>query len=156
MFQIFRLFAFQFRLNPFLLLCGQKTSVLRPAWQDKVGDDSKQDGRNAFKNQQPPPAPDSKPVDVVQDVARQGRSHDTGYWQPQEKQRNRTRLFPLGKPIGQVQIDSRNVTRLGQTEQKSRPVQLVNVVHEASQCRNDTPADQNAADPDSCADLVQQ
>ena len=67
--QLFLFFAFQLRLNPFLLLCGQKTSFLRPAWKDKVSDESKQYGRNSFKNQQPSPAPDSQPVDVVQDVA---------------------------------------------------------------------------------------
>src|SRR6266567_381499 len=65
-----------------------------------------------------------------------------------QEARKRLRLFPLAKPVCEIQNDSREITRLSQAEQEPRNIQLMDAVHKTRQRGHSSPRNQNAGDPD--------
>jgi hypothetical protein len=65
-------------------------------------------------------------------------------------------LLALSEPIGQIQHDAGEETRLGNPEQESRHIQLRDAMHRSGEYGYDAPTDQDASNPNTCADLVEQ
>lgn len=59
------------------------------------------------------------------------------------------------EPVGQVQDDAREKARLGYTKKKTENVEGGGVVAEGHQGGDDSPADHDAGDPESCSRAVE-
>src|SRR5260370_35727273 len=68
------LFLAEVSSNPVALVAGQLVGLPRPVGQIKDGNDAKDDRGNAFEDEQPPPAAESKPR-YPQQIATEGRPH---------------------------------------------------------------------------------
>ena len=91
---------------------------------------------------------------VSQNEAGDRRSHDAVDGKAGEKQRKNTRLFPLPKPIRQIQDNPRIIARFGKSKQDARRVQLMDALDQTGQRRNQSPAQKNSRNPHACPNLV--
>ena len=93
---------------------------------------------------------------MIQEEARNRRPQDRHRRVGRQEQCERPRLLALGKPTGQIQDDSREITCFSQPQKKAQNVQLMDSVHEAGQRRYNSPANQYSSDPDPRSDFMQE
>ena len=102
--------------DPALFLFREKSSFCRTAWQKEkeIGENTANYGWNAFQHQEPPPTTATQPVHMIQTEAGDRSTEDAGDRQPRQEQRDRLCLFPLAKPVRQIETDSGEVAGLRQ------------------------------------------
>src|SRR5260370_18209776 len=77
--------ALQFCFQPIPFLASQKLCFTRPRGQYEVGENSEIDGRDALKNEQPPPASQVQPMHVSQTEAGNLSAQNAPHREPRQK-----------------------------------------------------------------------
>ena len=111
--------------------------------------------RQSFEHEQPSPAVDAEPVDVIEDQSRDRRAEDVRDRLRADEARHRLRLFLLAEPVGQIQQHAWKESGFSEPEEESGHDELLDVLHEPRADGDDAPRDQNARDPDTRADPVE-
>ena len=93
---------------------------------------------------------------MIQDETRNRSAQDRSDGYADHEERKGTRLFALGKPVREVQNDSREIPGFSQPQHKARNVKLLHRMDEARQHSHKSPSKQDSGDPDARSDLVQQ
>src|SRR5215813_9256458 len=114
--------SFYFFFDPVLFFLSQKLCLARPARQHKIGHDPKYNRRSRLQNQQPPPARQMHPVNVVQNPSRQWRSNDVACRQPSQKHGDTLRLPPLFEPVRQIKCNPRKISALSHSQQETQNI----------------------------------
>src|ERR1700732_4991118 len=77
--QFFMFFKREVGCDPVFFLSCEKFGFRGSAGQQEVGDNTAQNSWNALQNEQPSPTANSKPMDVIQNHARQRSTDDVSY-----------------------------------------------------------------------------
>ncbi len=148
-------FTRQLRDEPLLFLTREERRVGGPAGQEIQNEHAANDRWQSFEHEQPSPAVDAEPVNVIEDQSRDRGAEDVRHRLRADEERHRLGLFPLAEPIGQVQQHSGKESGFGEPEEKSCHDELLDVLHEPRADGDDAPRDQDARDPDTRADPVE-
>src|SRR5207244_3590979 len=84
-------------------------------------------GRRSLQNEQPPPTADAEPMHMIQDETGNRSAQDRSDGYADHEERKGTRLFALGKPVREVQNDSREIPGFSQPQHKARNVSCCTV-----------------------------
>jgi hypothetical protein len=117
--QLLGLFFSQFGQYAVFLIRLEEFGVRRPVRQEEIGKDSSEHSWNTLQDQQPPPAAEPDPVNVIQNPA--------GYWSTDHvrdgiahgNQGCRLGQVPVTEPESEVQCDSGPVSRFRHPEKKT-------------------------------------
>src|SRR5438093_2445059 len=93
---------------------------------------------------------------MIQDETGNRSAQDRSDGYANHEERKGTRLFALGKPVREVQNESREIAGFSQPQHKARNVKLLHRMDEARQHGHKSPSKQDSGDPDARSDLVQQ
>src|SRR5579864_5822038 len=95
-------------------------------------------------------------MNMVQNETGNRSAHNRCNWGGHNQKRKGSCLFPSGKPIRQIQNDSREIPCFSYTKKEPHNVQLVDGVHDATECRYYAPGNQDAGNPDASPEFMQQ
>src|ERR1700686_3406902 len=85
--------------NPQLLVIGEPASLMRPVGQEPDGNNSQDDCRNSFDDEQPAPAPHAEPGEAEKQAG-QRRSDYVGDWIGCVEKCNGFGSILIAKPVG--------------------------------------------------------
>jgi len=95
-------------------------------------------------------------VNVIEDESGQRCAKDAGERQAGQKESDGLRLFALAEPVGEIEDDSGEVAGFGESQEKTKDVELGNILDEASEGGENSPGDDDARQPDARPEFVQQ
>src|SRR5450432_354329 len=134
---------------------SEERRLLRTTRQQQVRRDAKNNRRQSFEDEQPAPAGEMQPVHAIENQSGNRRSKNVGDWLRDHEECNGPSLLSLPKPVGQIEQNAREKSGLRHAQQKSRGIELSDVLSKSRGDCDESPGDQNASDPNPRSDPVQ-
>src|SRR5579864_4509973 len=140
------LFLAELSGNPFALVAAQPIGLPRPVGEIKDRDDAKDNRGNAFENEQPSPAAQSKPGDAQQIAGERRADHERERIRG-TKTRDRLGAILVSEPVRQIDDHRWKEAGLGRSNEKAHQIELPGGVYEGHQHRQQPPGNENARNP---------
>ncbi len=153
------LLAFRLKraFEPLLLFGREPVGIGRALLHRLQRDETEQDGGHAFADEHPLPAREAEQaVGIGHERRRDGTAQYRRERARDDIAAHRARPVALGKPLRQIDGHARQKARFHDAEQKAHGIEARVVEDEGRRRRDRAPRDENARDPSSRADAMQE